>query len=77
MGNVRDNPEDSIAPSPLPVSGGDAQTGWAFWRLSLVLKEISENLEPHTDKKEQPPCQASAQDALTAGEEGSDSREQG
>jgi hypothetical protein len=29
----------------------DSPTSWALWRLSLVLKEISENLEPHGDEK--------------------------
>jgi hypothetical protein len=30
----------------------DSPTNWALWRLSLVLKEISENLEPHGDEKQ-------------------------
>jgi hypothetical protein len=25
---------------------------WTLWRLLLVLKEISENLEPHSDEKQ-------------------------
>lgn len=73
---MRDNPKDSIAaPSPLPVSGGDAQTGWALWRLSLVLKEISENLEPHTDKKNSHLVRLLPKMLLTGGDEGDDSRE--
>lgn len=40
-----------------------SSTDWALWRLSLVLREISEELEPHADKKE-PPFQALAKDAL-------------
>jgi len=32
----------------------DSPTSWALWRLSLVLKEISENLEPHGDEKQLP-----------------------
>lgn len=31
---------------------GDSPAGWALWRLSLVLKEISDNLEPHSDDKQ-------------------------
>jgi hypothetical protein len=27
---------------------------WALWHLSLVLKEISENSEPHGDEKQLP-----------------------
>ena len=30
----------------------DSPTSWALWRLSLVLKEISENLKPHGDEKQ-------------------------
>jgi len=30
----------------------DSPTSWALWRLSLVLKEISENSEPHGDEKQ-------------------------
>lgn len=70
---MRDNPKDSIAPSPLPVSSGDAQTG--LWRLSLVLKEISENLEPHTDKKNSHLVRLLPKMLLTGGDEGDDSRE--
>ena len=39
----------------------NSPTSWALWRLSLVLKEISENLEPHGDEK-QPPCLIPAKD---------------
>jgi len=29
----------------------NSPTSWALWRLSLVLKEISENFKPHGDEK--------------------------
>jgi len=32
----------------------DSPTSWELWRLSLVLKEIAENLEPHGDEKQPP-----------------------
>jgi len=31
---------------------GDSPVSSALWRLSLVLKEIAENLEPHGDGRE-------------------------
>ena len=37
-----------------PAFIADSPTSWALWRLSLVLKEISENLEPHGDEKQRP-----------------------
>ncbi len=37
-----------------PAFIADSPTSWALWRLSLVLKEISENLEPHGDEKQPP-----------------------
>jgi hypothetical protein len=42
--------------------------GWALWRLSLVLKEISETAIPGAER-EKPPNQAPAEDSL-AGKDG-------
>lgn len=32
----------------------NSPTNWALWRLSLVLKEIAENLEPQGDETQLP-----------------------
>ena len=37
-----------------PAFIADSPTRWALWRLSLVLKEIAENSEPHGDEKQPP-----------------------
>ena len=37
-----------------PAFIADSPTSWALWRLSLVLKEIVENFEPHGDEKQPP-----------------------
>jgi len=52
---------------PVPHPGApawDHPTGWALWRLSMVLREISENLEPRREKKE---TLGQAADTLTPG----------
>jgi len=37
-----------------PALIADSPTSWALWRLSLVLKEIAGNSEPHGDEKQPP-----------------------
>lgn len=49
-----------------PASSDDSAVEDALWRLSLVLREIAESLEPRGDKKE-PPRQLPTEE-LTAGD---------
>jgi hypothetical protein len=45
-GRMSNLPQEAQAPN------GDSPAGWALWRLSLVLKEISGNLElPDSNEK--------------------------
>jgi hypothetical protein len=46
--------------SDLPRLTGEGSRDWALWRLSLVLKAISENSEP--------PCQGLVEDRVTGGD---------
>ena len=48
MGRVTNLPHGALTFTP------DSPTSWALWRLSLVLKDISEDLEPHGDEKRHP-----------------------
>jgi len=48
-----------------PVLTADSPTSSALWHLSLVLREIAENLEPHGDEK-QPPRLVPGEDTLAA-----------
>ena len=57
-----------------PTLSQDSYKDWALWRLSLVLKEISESLIPDA-KKEESPREAPAEDTLTGGDEESNSHE--
>lgn len=56
---------ERLAPHP-GMPPWDHPTGWALWHLSLVLKEISENLEPCREKNEAV-GQTSAADTLMGG----------
>lgn len=56
------------------TSRGNSSVDRALWHLSLVLREISENLESRGDKKE-PPGQAPVEDALTGGAKRDNSHE--
>lgn len=47
-----------------PTLSGSSAEVWALWRLSLVLREIAENLASPA-KKEEPPYQAPARSAPT------------
>lgn len=38
-----------------PVLSTESPTSRALWHLSLVLREIAQNLEPHGDEKQLPP----------------------
>lgn len=62
-------PSLSRAKAPSAPDFAD-QAERTLWRLSLLLKEISQNSEYHGDKKEQPPSQAHAKDAPTGGCDG-------
>ena len=62
--NPGDKSRDDIARSPLLVSSRDTETDRAFWRLSLILREIAED-SASDGQEEELPCQACAKDAQT------------
>ena len=45
-------------PAEPPVSG-DGSLDWAFWRLSMILREIAESTLSSAKKEQLPRCQAS------------------
>lgn len=45
-------------PTELAVSGGGS-VDWAFWRLSMILREIAESTSSSAEKEQLPRCQAS------------------
>jgi len=51
-----------------PVLTADSPTSSALWHLSLVLREIAENLEPRGDEKQSPRL-VPGEDTLTASDE--------
>ena len=67
------------------LNGDEGRTGQAFLRLGDILAEIAGDLGQEeggshrsvTIKKEEPPCQAPAENALTAGAEGDCPHESG